>query len=74
MNDEELGRLKAPTYLLMGQYESAMNPYQVIERGLRLLPNLVIAEIVPGVGHSMIHRQADWVISRVMKFLDKHAA
>jgi pimeloyl-ACP methyl ester carboxylesterase len=73
MSDEEIRKLKAPAYLLVGQYESAMNPYQVLERGLRLLPNVVIAEIVPGVGHSMIHRQPDWVISRVMNFLERYA-
>ena len=74
MSDEEIRGLKAPTYLLVGQYEAAMNPYKVIERGLKLLPNVVIAEIVPGVGHSMIHRQPDWVISRVMNFLERYAA
>ena len=73
MSDEEIRRLKVPTYLLVGQYEAAMNPYKVIERGLKLLPNVVIAEIVPGVGHSMIHRQSDWVIWRIMNFLEKYA-
>jgi pimeloyl-ACP methyl ester carboxylesterase len=73
MSDEEIRKLTAPTYLLMGQYETAMNPYKVIERGVQLLPNMVIAEIVPGVGHSMIHRQPDWVISRVLNFLERYA-
>jgi pimeloyl-ACP methyl ester carboxylesterase len=73
MIDEEIRKLTAPTYLLMGQYETAMNPYKVIERGVKLLPNVVIAEIVPGVGHSMIHRQPDWVISRVLNFLERYA-
>ena len=73
MSDKEIGKLTAPTYLLMGQYETAMNPYKVIERGVGLLPNVVMAEIVPGVGHSMIHRQPDWVISRVLNFLERYA-
>jgi pimeloyl-ACP methyl ester carboxylesterase len=73
MSDEEIRKLTAPTYLLMGQYETAMNPYKVIERGVELLPNVVIAEIVPGVGHSMIHRQPDLVISRVLNFLEWYA-
>ena len=73
MRDEEIRKLTAPTYLLMGQYETAMNPYKVIERGVELLPNVVMAEIVPGVGHSMIHRQPDWVISRVLNFLERYA-
>ena len=72
MSDEEIRKLTAPTYLLMGQYEASLNPYKVIERGVELLPNLVSAEIVPGVGHSMIHRQPDWVISRVISFLERY--
>jgi pimeloyl-ACP methyl ester carboxylesterase len=73
LSDEEIKKLTAPTYLLMGQYEVAVKPYQVIKRGVELLPNLISAEIVPGVGHSMIHSQADWVTSRVLNFLDIYA-
>ena len=72
LSDEEIRKLTAPTYLLMGQYETALNPYKVIKRGVELLPNVVFAEIVPGVGHSMIHRQPDWVISRVLNFLERY--
>jgi pimeloyl-ACP methyl ester carboxylesterase len=72
LRDEEIKKLTAPTYLLMGQYETTLNPYKVIERGVKLLPNLVRAEIVPGVGHSMLHRQTDWVISRVLDFLERN--
>jgi hypothetical protein len=39
---------------------------------LRLLPDVVTAEIVPGVGHAMVHRQPDWVIARVAGFLERH--
>jgi pimeloyl-ACP methyl ester carboxylesterase len=67
--DEEIKELNAPTYLLMGQYETAVKPYKVIKRGVELLPNLIKAEIVPGVGHSMIHKEPDWVISRVVDFI-----
>jgi pimeloyl-ACP methyl ester carboxylesterase len=73
IGDEELRRMTAPTYLLMGQYERSFNPYKAISRGVRLLPNIVAAEIVPGVGHSMEHRQPDWVISRVIGYLDQYA-
>ena len=55
------------------ELNAGMNPHKVIERGVELLPNVVIAEIVPGVGHSMIHRQPDWVISRVLNFLERYA-
>jgi pimeloyl-ACP methyl ester carboxylesterase len=73
MSDEEIGQLEAPTYLMMGLFEATMNPYKVVERGLKLLPNVLRAEMVPGVGHAMIHRQPDWVISRVVKFLQEQS-
>jgi pimeloyl-ACP methyl ester carboxylesterase len=73
LSEEEIEKLTAPTYLLMGQYEVSFNPYKAIERGLALLPNVIAAEIVPGVGHAMVHRQPDWVIARVMSFLERHA-
>jgi pimeloyl-ACP methyl ester carboxylesterase len=74
LSNEEIQKLTAPTYLLMGQYEGSFNPYKAIERGLALLPNVIAAEIVPGVGHAMVHRQPDWVIARVASFLDRHAS
>ncbi len=73
LSDAELQGLTAPAYVLMGQYESSFNPYKAVERGLELLPNLIASEIVPGVGHSMIHSEPDWVSGRVVRFLDRHA-
>ena len=70
--DGEIAQLAAPTCLLMGQYEVSFNPYRALKRGLRLLPDVVTAEIVPGVGHAMVHRQPDWVIARVAGFLERH--
>ena len=73
LSDAELRGLIAPTYLLMGQHESSFDPYKALARGLALLPNLIAAEIVPGVGHSMIHNEPGWVIDRVARFLDRYA-
>jgi pimeloyl-ACP methyl ester carboxylesterase len=73
LSDAELERLAAPTCLLMGQHEATFNPYKALQRGLRLLPHVITAEIVPGVGHSMIHRQPDWVTGRVIRFLERYA-
>lgn len=72
LRDEEIERLTAPTYLLMAQHEASFNPYRAIKRGLRLLPNVIAAEIVPGVGHSMVHREPDGVITRVTSFFEKY--
>jgi hypothetical protein len=57
----------------MGQYEAPFSPYKALERGLSLLPNVIAAEIVPGVGHTMVHRQPDWVIARVISFPERYA-
>ena len=73
LKDEKISKLSAPTYILMGQYERSFDPYKAIARGLKLLPNVVKAEIVPGVGHSMEHRHPDWVVSRVVDYLEKYA-
>jgi pimeloyl-ACP methyl ester carboxylesterase len=74
LGEGEIKRLTAPAYLLMGQYELSFNPYKAIERGLALLPNVIAAEIVPGVGHARVHRQRDWVVARVTSFLERHAS
>lgn len=73
LKDEEISRFSAPVCILMGQYERSFDPYKAIRRGLRLMPDVVRAEIVPGVGHSMEHRQPGWVTSRVTTFLEKYA-
>jgi pimeloyl-ACP methyl ester carboxylesterase len=73
LTDKEIGQLAVPTCLLMGQYEVSFDPYKAIARGLSLLPNVSTAEIVPGVGHGMVHRQPDWVIARVAGFLKEQA-
>ena len=73
LSDRELQGLVAPTYLLMGQYESSFDPYKALARGLESLPNLIAAEVVPGVGHAMLHTEPDWVIGRVVRFLDRYA-
>jgi pimeloyl-ACP methyl ester carboxylesterase len=72
LKDEEVRQLVAPSCLLLGQYEASFNPYRALERGLRLLPNLMVAEVVPGVGHSMVHPRPDWVVARVLRFLERY--
>jgi len=73
ISDEEIKKLSAPVYLLMGQYERSFDGYKALERGINLLPNVTRAEIVPGVGHSMEHRESDWVTNRISDFLGKTA-
>jgi pimeloyl-ACP methyl ester carboxylesterase len=73
ITDEELQTLNAPVYILMGQYERSFDAYKALERGVNLLPNVTRAELVPGVGHSMEHREPEWVINRISDYLEKHA-
>ena len=73
LRDEEIRSLVAPTHLMMGQYEVSFDPYQVIARAMRLLPNLISAEIVPGVGHMMVHPQPGWVMDRILGFFERYA-
>jgi pimeloyl-ACP methyl ester carboxylesterase len=72
ISDDEIRKLTVPTYLLMGQYETSFDPYKAIKCGVSLMPNVIAAEIVPGVGHAMEHKQPDWVISRVLAYLEKY--
>lgn len=74
LSDDELAGLKAPAYLLVGEYEKTMNAYKVLRRALKTLPNLQRAEIVPGVGHGMQHVEPDWVPARVLDFFNSHAS
>ncbi|MGB2964856.1 MAG: alpha/beta hydrolase [Anaerolineales bacterium] len=73
IRDEELKKFHPPTYLLMGQYETSFNPYRAVKRAVDLLPQVMKAEIVPVVGHSMEHKKPDWVISRITDFLNGYA-
>ena len=73
IRNDELKIFHTPTYLLMGQYETSFNPYRAVKRAVDLLPQVIKAEIVTDVGHSMEHKKPDWVISRVMDFLSEYA-
>lgn len=71
--DGEIQRLTSPACFLVGEYERTFDPYKALARALRLLPNLVAAEVVPGVGHGMIHHKPAWVHDRVIRFLEAYA-
>jgi len=70
--DADLRKLTAPTALLMGQYEMAFDRRDVMDRALRVLPNLVRAEVIPGVGHGMSEEKPDEVNQRLLDFLEKY--
>ena len=57
--------------MLFGEFERSFNPQKAFNRGTKLLPDLVKAEIVLGVGHSMEGKESDWMISRIIPFLEE---
>lgn len=67
--DAEIRQLNAPTLLLMGQYEVTFNPQMVIQRARQLIPQLVQAEIVPGVGHGMTGENPTLVHNKITHFI-----
>jgi pimeloyl-ACP methyl ester carboxylesterase len=73
LTDAEMKKLTAPTALMMGQYDLGFPWKSVIERALRVLPNLVSAEVVPGTGHGMNADKPAEVNQRLLAFLQKYA-
>ncbi len=73
LSGREIGRLSAPTQILMGEYENTFDPVRVLERAGKYLPALKSAELIPGVGHSLDHQDFSRVISPVTGFLEKYA-
>lgn len=71
VSNKELQCLKAPTYLLMGEYEAAFDVNSVINRAKTYLPNLKKYEIVPRVGHGMIGENIAGVNTRIQQFLQE---
>lgn len=71
--DAEVARLRAPTALLYGEHEAGFNPPAAISRARRLLPRLVRAEIVPGVGHGMIGEDIPRVNGLLLELLRAYA-
>lgn len=67
--DDELRRIAAPVYILMGQHDSTCNPARTVARARRLIPN-VQTEIVPDAGHVLTLDRRDIVMARMLAFFD----
>ena len=68
--DEQLGTMKVPTLLLIGDQEVISNPARALERARRLIPDFE-GELVPGCRHDMCSSRHDSVDARVLDFLKK---
>jgi pimeloyl-ACP methyl ester carboxylesterase len=68
-SDHDLGRIGAPTLLLVAGQETLYDPRRALERARRLLPNLVDSDLVPGAGHFVSAARPDLVDTRVLAHL-----
>lgn len=68
LSAEELGAIKAPTLLLIGDREVIYRPQRAIGRARSLIPNLR-AEIVPNANHNAEYTAAEAVNERILEFL-----
>jgi pimeloyl-ACP methyl ester carboxylesterase len=67
-SDEELGGLKAPVLLVLGEAEVIYDPVQALARATRVLPNLS-ARILPAAGHAINLDQPEAVNDVMLQFL-----
>ena len=72
-SDIELGNIKMPVLLLIGDREAMYNPQSAVTRAQQLISHIE-AEIIPNAGHMLHTDQPEVVISRVMQFLHGDAA
>jgi pimeloyl-ACP methyl ester carboxylesterase len=72
-SDEELGAVRIPTLLLLGEQEVISDPARAVERARRLIPD-VEASLVPGCRHDMCVSQNRIVDARVLDFFKRRRA
>ncbi len=51
-SDEELGRISAPTTLLVGEHEAIFNPVMMVERARQTIPS-IRADVIANAGHAL---------------------
>ena len=69
LSDDQLGRIVAPTLLLLGADTRLYDPDKVAERARRLLPDVMV-EITPGAGHGLPLQYPDRITRRVLDFVE----
>jgi pimeloyl-ACP methyl ester carboxylesterase len=65
----QIGRLAAPTLVLVGEHEDVWSPRELLSHARAALPNLRAAEIVPGAGHGLTASHPELVNRRLLEFL-----
>jgi hypothetical protein len=67
---EELGRIEAPTLLLVGGEEKLYAPRKAIARAELLIPDLTTL-LVPGAGHTLNMERPEMVNPAIIEFLTR---
>lgn len=68
-SDEELCKIQTPVLLLIGDREVVYDPQRVIQRAIRLVPNLK-AEMVPNANHNAQYTAPEFVNQKILEFLN----
>lgn len=68
-SDEELGHIKMPVLLLIGENEVIYKAQKALTRARRLIPDLT-GELVPNCGHDISFSQHEIVDKRLLAFLN----
>ena len=71
-SEEELGPLKMPVLLLIGENEVIYNATKALARAKQLIPDLT-GELVPNCGHDISFSQHEIVNRRLLRFLGEDA-
>lgn len=66
--DAELGRLRTPTLLLIGEHERIYNPLRAVQRARLWMPD-VQADLLPNASHALTAEQAGPVNHKMINFL-----
>ena len=66
--DQELGRVTAPTLLMIGDHEIMYAPQKALENAARLIPGIQ-AELVQNASHMLNSDQPELMDTRVLQFL-----
>ncbi len=69
-SDEELGQIKAPTLLLLGEQEVIYEPGKALNRANSHIPRIETA-VIPDAGHTLNFDQPEMVNRTILEFLNK---
>ncbi len=69
LSEAEQRSLIAPTLVLVGVEGRVYDCQAILDQSIKILPNLVAAEVVPGAISNIVGDQTEWLKARLLKFL-----